>query len=293
MGWITAWKARAATAAALVWLLLALAGCRGPAVSADISLPAVLPGDGIALGWQTSNAPKIYTQDQLYQLVDGQADAFFAYGFQQVIVQRYNTTDGSALNLEVWQLAQAADACGLYLSNQSGKAATIAGVESRLDSGRRVSFWQDRYYAAITASQTVPDETLTSFARYVAGKLPTGGSRPSILSALPASGMTADSALFFHLEISIQNDVWLGGKNILGLSDQTSGALARYTLNEKKAVLVLIDYPAADAAQKGLEALQAAKPKKLLASSATGSRLSAVFGEASAADAQALLESVK
>ncbi len=38
--------------------------------------------------------------------VDGQADAFFAYNFQQVATQRYQNAEGTLLNIEVWQLAQ-------------------------------------------------------------------------------------------------------------------------------------------------------------------------------------------
>jgi len=52
-------------------------------------------------GWTPVDEIQAFDAETLYDLVDGQADAFFAYGFEQVAVQSYEGEDG-ILRLEVW-----------------------------------------------------------------------------------------------------------------------------------------------------------------------------------------------
>ena len=102
--------------------------------------------------------------------------------------------------------------------------------------------------------------------------------------------MVPRSGIFFHEEISIQNEVWLGGENILGLSPDTDGVLARYESDGGTARLLLIAYPDAGAASAGLAALQGGEIEGLVAAEARANLLGAVFGEMDEAAASALLE---
>ena len=132
--------------------------------------------------------------------MDGQAESFFAYGFEQVAVQRYQDAQGSLLNVEIWQLATPADAYGLFSTARAGSPAAI-GNEADSDPGRRLAFWQERCFVSLNALQPVPDETLQAFAQAISSKLPPGGERPAIVDRLPPSGLVERSAIFFHEEI--------------------------------------------------------------------------------------------
>ena len=84
--------------------------------------------------------------------------------------------------------------------------------------------------------------------------------------------------------------MWLGGENLLGLSPQTNGALARYTLNGATTRLLLVEYSTSAQAGDALKALQADELSDLLAAQANGNYLAAAFGKAEAAQAQHLVE---
>ena len=81
------------------------------------TLGAVFPDDNAVKGWNLDGGADLYSEENLYDLVDGQADAFFAYGFVQVGVQRYRNRPGDMLRVHVWELAAPADAYGLFTSN--------------------------------------------------------------------------------------------------------------------------------------------------------------------------------
>lgn len=271
--------------------LFALSLLVGCARGRPASLPAVFPGANVVPGWTIARAVETFDSETLYDLVDGQADFFFAYGFEQVAVQRYRNADGVLLSVEVWQLATPADAYGLFTANVAGEPIAV-GNEGDTDPGRRLAFWQDRYFVSVTAQQAVPDADLLAFAQAVALALPTGGERPPVVGRLPREGLVERSLIFFHEEISIQDRLWLGGENILGLSRETNGVLAPYDLGGAAVQLLLIEYPAAAQASAGLAALQAGGVEGLRAADARDNRLAAVFGEAGATAADELLSQV-
>jgi hypothetical protein len=276
--------------AAALGLVLILTACQPSATPATpLPVDTLLPAGGSISGWDTPDAVLTYNRENLYNLVDGQADAFFAYGFEQVTVQRYQNAAGARLNVEVWQLANSADAYGLFHSGIAGQPASI-GVEGDADPGRRLAFWQQRYFVSVTATEAIPDETLWTFAEEIAKRLPSGGEPPAIVKRLPPEGLVEGNALFFHEEISIQMEIWLGGENILGLGRATNGIVARYAWGDQKARLLLIEYPTASEAATGLKALRGSEMKDIVAAEANGVVLAAVIGKVDADTAQALLK---
>jgi hypothetical protein len=273
-------------------VLFFISGCSVPG-----SAPSQMPKDLASLfpvanavpGWRISQTVETYDHDNLFNLVDGQADSFFAYGFEQVAVQRYQDGAGILLNVEVWQLATPEDAFGLFSTVRTGTPFTI-GNEGDLDPGRRLAFWQDRYFVSLGALQSVPDSTLQAFARVLMARLPSGGVRPALLDRLPGFGLVEGSSIFFHEEISIQMEVWLGGENILGLSQATNGVLGRYQSDAGIFRLILVEYPTSSQSAAGLTALQRGNVADLVTSDARGNLLGAVIGNVSPDLASKLLQ---
>lgn len=268
-------------------LALLLTGCGGrPAPLAE-----VFPGADALPGWTPIGEVEVFDRENIYDLVNGQAEAFFAYGFEQVVVRGYDNAEGAVLSIEVWQLAATADAYGLFTASIAGTPVAI-GNDGDTDPGRRLAFWQDRYYVHIRARQELPDADLRAFAETVSAALPSGEERPALMGRLPPDGLVERSAIFFHEEISIQNELWLGGENVLGLGPETGGVLARYDVDGAAARLLLVQYPDAEAASAGLAALDTAQVSGLVDAGARDNLLGAVFGEMDEAAADALLGAV-
>jgi hypothetical protein len=252
-------------------------------------LTDAFPGADAVAGWTPEGEIEIYDSETIFNLVDGQADFFFVYGFEQVAVWRYKNADEVVLDIQIWQLADAASAYGLFSTGVVGEPVAV-GNEGDWDPGRRLAFWQDRYVAQLFARKTIPDADLRAFGEAVSAALPTGGERPVLVDRLPADGLIPRSAIFFHKELSIQNEVWLGGENLLGLSPDTDGVLGRYEIDGQAVRLLLVEYLDAEAAAAGLAALQGSEVEGLVASGANGNLLGAVFGQVDEATASALLE---
>jgi hypothetical protein len=260
-------------------------------------LTDAFPGaDATPSGWTPDGGVETYDSETIFNLVDGQADFFFVYGFERVAVQRYKNAENVVLDVQVWQLGDDKGAYGLFSAGIAGEPIAICPStgsgrcnEGDADPGRRLAFWQDRYVAQLFARKAIPDADLQAFGRAISAVLPAGGKRPALVERLPAEGLIPRSAIFFHEEISIQSEVWLGGENILGLSPATDGVLARYEVDGVTVRLLLIEYPDAGAASTAVTALQGGEIESLVTVAARGSLLGAVFGEVDEAAASALL----
>lgn len=273
--------------------LLLILGIIGVACAGGVAddLTRFLPRDDVVPGWTRQGTPELFSNENLYALVDGQAEAFFAYGFEQAALGRYAGPQGSGLRIELFRLASPADAYGLFSTSLSGQPIAV-GAGGDTDPGRRLAFWQERYYVRIQAAQPVADDVLRAFGRGVAAALPAGSDLPDLVTRLPAEGLQSRSARFFRQEISIQRWLWLGGSNMLGLSQETQGVLADYTVGGSTARLLWVRYPqAADAAQV-LQALRGGNMPNLVIAQVREKELVAVFGEISSDEGKGLVEQV-
>jgi hypothetical protein len=252
-------------------------------------LTEAFPGEGAVAGWTPVDALEVYDSETIFNLVDGQADFFFVYGFEQVAVRRYQNAEEIVLDVQIWQVTDDASAYGLFSAGVAGEPVAI-GNEGDGDAGRRLVFWQDRYVAQLFSRKNIPNTDLLAFGEAIAAALPAGGERPALVDRLPADGLVPRSSLFFHEELSVQNEIWLGGENILGLSPDTDGVLGRYEIDGTTVRLMLVEYPDAGAASAALAALQGSEIEGLVAAEAREDLLGAVFGEVDESAAGVLIE---
>jgi hypothetical protein len=262
-----------------------LAGCGSTKAPPTESLPT----SEIPTSWTRTGETRTFNAENLYDLVNGQAETFFAYAFESVAVQTYENPDGVILQVEIWQLATPDDAYGLFTTYRAGTPLAI-GQEGDTDPGRRLDFWQDRHFVRLFALEAIPEADMQALAGSIASTLPAGGEPPSLLAHLPQQGLVERSDVFFHQEISLQSYLWLGGENLLGLGTDTEGVLARYDLDGAAAQLLLVRYANAGAASVALEALQAAQIDNLVTAQTDGNLLAAVFGPVDGSGATRLVE---
>ncbi len=263
----------------MILLAILVVGCSTePTSEALPALETALPADNAVPGWSRSKNARTYDSDTLYDFMNGAADLYFTYGFQSLAVGEYVHGGGGQVRVELYRTATDADAYGLYAYNAFGEPLDV-GVEGRWESGLGLAFWQRQTFVQIVPREQVDDASLRAFAQAVSMALPEGGVRPGVVNALPSEGMRPGSARFFREQMALENALWLGPANVLGLGPQVEGALAEYERGGERATLVLVTYPDAGLAQAALETLGQAEVEDLVTGQVSGASLGAVFGE--------------
>lgn len=258
-----------------------------------VPLTSLMPADGAVAGWSPVGDAQTFDKETLFRYANGGAEFFFLYGFEQMAVRSYAHESGAGMEVEIWRLATSDDAYGLYA--QSGVEASIQMEnvsDAALHPGTLLCFWQDRYYVLLRTTQVVSDDSLIAFGEALSSALPVGGSQPDLMTLLPADLEAQEPVIFFREEMAIQDSLFLGGENLLALSQKTRGVLAEYRMSQETIKVILVEYPDAGSAAGAQQALEGGGVKTLLGSRVAASYLAAAFGKAGKAEADQLLGSL-
>jgi hypothetical protein len=217
---------------------------------------ALLPPDGFLGAWKKSDPPKRFTEADLYGYIDGGAELFLEYGFEQLTVQKYrNGTDEFAV--EAYRMSDPAAALGIYLM-RAGKETPVAGFRERHTANRyQLTFCRNRYFVIV--NNVSGKEALASvqpnFAAYIASKLPAGAAVTE-LQLLPRAGLVPGSARLVRGAYGLQAVYTLGDGDILLLERKRSAASADYKSATGAYTLIVASYADAAQANRAFDHLQ-------------------------------------
>jgi hypothetical protein len=242
-------------AVALLWFLLFGGSIPLPALAADTDL---LPPNGFLQIWMKNGNSRIFTSSDLYGLIDGGAEIFLEFGFEQLTVQSY--TPGAAaksgadeFEVEIYRMADPVAATGIYLMSCGKESADPSFAERHNLNQFQLIFKRNRYYVIVNNSEG--NEKLRSgmldFARYIAARLP-AETPVKLNELLPQRGLNKASIRLIRGPYALQSIYTLGAGDILQLGRKLTAVSGAYQDATGKYSLVLVDYPDEQAAQKAL-----------------------------------------
>ena len=171
----------------LIAVSTALCGCatRGGDQPAGFLAP-----DGFAPGWQMDGAVREFTEETLFDHINGEAELFYPYGFRLLRTANYASGDGS-IQADLYEMGSPLDGFGIYSNYRSPGAQSLPiGTECMAGTGQLV-FCHDRFFGRLTAvgRSEDADEALAACARAIAGNLPGDPVPPPELKSLDVEGV--------------------------------------------------------------------------------------------------------
>jgi hypothetical protein len=236
-------------------------------------LEILLPKETEVRGLKGISSPEFYVPENLFDYMDGQAEAYLAYGFRLLITREYKTGDGSPpIIVEIYRMEGPLHAFGIYAAERSADDQFIRiGVQGYLGDSA-LGFWKGPYYVRVISLQTSPatKDLLTGIGTVISDKIEGSYSEPETFSAFPENDRVKMSERFIpknflgqpFLKNGYRVDYERGGKNyqIFLLKetspDEAQSAFQRYqaflqSQDENISILKREDYPVAFAKGKG------------------------------------------
>ena len=173
-----------------VVLVSLLAGCSGLFAEAKDPLAAVLEND--SLGAWTRIEPAVeYNKDNVFELIDGEAELYFPYGFKRVVAAEYAGVDDKdmTVSLEAYEMGSLLDAFGVYSNYRDEESKTAEVGTEAVAGSTQVMFYQDRFFVKARTNKTDRQEKLLEFARQLSNALPQHKSAPPEPSMLDVKGV--------------------------------------------------------------------------------------------------------
>ena len=225
----------------------------------------LLPPDGFLQIWKRAENPRVFTSMDLYGYIDGGAEIYLEFGFEQLTVQAYEPSSASAgqgsasdeFKAEIYRMADPVAATGIYLMNCGKETPDASFAERHTLNQFQLIFRRDRYYVVINNAEG--NQKLRSgmleFGRFIASRLP--ADTPVRLSEiLPAKGLDKTSIRLIRGPYALQSIYTLGNGDILQLNRSLTAVSGHYQDESGKYSLILVDYPTEAAAQKAFSNVQ-------------------------------------
>jgi len=181
-------------------------------------------------GWKQSGEIQTFTPKTLYEYINGAADLYIMYDFQELKVAEYRSDKKASVTVEVYRHKTPTYAFGIYSQERLPKANFInAGAQGYIEE-EILNFIAGPYYVKITGYkiESGGQEVLFPFAKKVLENLEEKGILPILLNAFPQDGKVKNSEKFI-------------AKNFLGYSFLHSAFTADYEFLGTKFKLFIIE----------------------------------------------------
>ncbi len=181
-------------------------------------------------GWKQSGEIQTFLPETLFEYIDGGADLYLSYDFQELKVGEYANGKKVSVTVEIYHHKSPTLAFGIYSQERLSDANFLdIGAQGYIEPNV-LNFVAGPYYVKINSFKTGPDdrEILIAFAKKILETLGGRGELPSILSSFPEEGKKKNSEKFIS-------------KNFLGYSFLHSAFTADYEVSGTKFKLFVIE----------------------------------------------------
>ena len=141
-------------------------------------------------GYKTVSETIVYTPDDLWNYINGAADAYLALGFLELRITEY-WKGRRLIKAEIYRFGDDAMAFGMYsLERSPGYDFIQVGVQGYNEDGV-VFFYKDRYYVKImTQSESKKmNESMKELAGLIADRIEGKNEFPALLKLFPSDGL--------------------------------------------------------------------------------------------------------
>jgi hypothetical protein len=199
-------------------------------------------------GWQLSQDGTVYNPNNLFDVIDGAADLFLEYDFQDLHIGRY-AKDDLEVKAELYKHGSAVDAFGIYSQERFPDYHFIdLGLQGYIEKGS-LNFLSGMYYVKISTIQEGPaaQDAMLLVAKAIEKHLQQEEVWPAMLAFFPAEKKKAYSEQYI-------------AKNFLGYSSLNRTFVASYDNGTSYKVFV-IRFRTQDEATKALDSFIQTLPK--------------------------------
>jgi hypothetical protein len=220
----------------------------GTNIMADMSdfLPASING------WLKKEIQK-YNTETLYEYINGGAELYISYGFKNMVSCRYQRENEPDVLIDIFDMQNSHNAFGLFTHFRE-LIDTTYGQGSQYTFGNLL-FWKANYFISILASPETENSKIMidSLAQYIDHKIKNSGPIPEIINLIPKENLIKESLRYFRHYIWLNSFYYISDKNILNIDQNTKAVLAKYQLNEKQSIFLLVQYESEKNANDAIE----------------------------------------
>lgn len=174
-------------------------------------------------GWTRDGRPEMYTPTTLFEYINGAAEVYLSYGFQELATLTYENTQDRSLTIDIYRHSHSNNGFGIYGQEKPLKSTFLSiGAEGYYEPGM-LNFFKDRYYVKILSFGLGDEDSsfLKSVAGEIAEKISGEETLPVLSRVFPKKGKVENSERYI-------------AQNFLGHSFLHSAFVAEYDVGGER-----------------------------------------------------------
>lgn len=149
-------------------------------------------------GWEKSGKVSSFSPDNLFDYINGAAELYLSYDFQDLLVSEYLDAEGASVVIEVYRHKTPNHAFGIYSQEKPSEGDFLKiGAQGYLEE-TILNFLSGEYYVKINCYEAGEGtkESLLTFAKKMAENLGGQASLPKLSNIFPSKGKKKNSEKF-------------------------------------------------------------------------------------------------
>jgi hypothetical protein len=229
------------------FLLLALILFSQPPITEaqNPSLEKAVTLTGLSGEWRLDEPVKLYTSDNLFNYINGEAELYLPYGFTELASAFYEKggkESSIGLAVDVYKMGSLLDAFGIYAQYRKPENQFLPMGTEGFVNPSQLMFYQDRYFIHLSASgiSEIDRSVFEAFARAVSKNLPTLSAAPQELNWMRVVSLIPRTERYYP-------------EGLLGYRFFRHGMIALAQLEQKKVRFFVLKEDSPEAAKKAVD----------------------------------------
>jgi len=213
---------------AMLAMLLACGRDAGDRTPLLLDLAPLVPQTASLPGWSIVEGPTEYLPDSLFEVLDGGAPVYHAYGFRRLLRVRYQLRDDplACITLDLFDMGTSLGAFGIFRSALPAAVPPRPWGSEAYRFGAVAAAWKGAVYVHGEADADLPVliDTLELVVAQACGAVAGGTGLPAILAPLPREHLEAGSERYVARDL-LGHEFLVGGVVASYLIDGSSSEL--------------------------------------------------------------------
>lgn len=165
--------------------------------------------------WERHTGDQVYTEDNLWNIINGAADAYLSYDFQKLYTAEYTNDRDKRIKVYIFRHSDPVHAFGIYSQERSSDYEFVSTGAQGFISSQSYYFITGPYYVQISTSDEGLEKAMATLAQQIDEDLNLHDQLPAALALFPENGKVPYSEKYI-------------ASNFLGYSYMHSAFIADY-----------------------------------------------------------------
>ncbi|NVM04396.1 MAG: hypothetical protein HWN67_18880 [Candidatus Helarchaeota archaeon] len=203
-----------------------------------------VPESGEIEFWERSSKPLLFDSSNLFDLIDGSADVYLEYGFENAVNQEYIKDDTLSIVINIFKMKSSESAYGIFSFGRRPGLNIIRIGDMGYETEFNISFCKGSFYVVVESflQNNEVKDARREFAENISRKIKEKGEIPSIFKILPEEKSVANSEKYINGIISLNNIFFISDENILDIGNSCVGAYKEYSVFGRNVKLIIVKY---------------------------------------------------